>query len=86
MTLPTAQLLDDDCARRESVLALRLLRPNPEDDLVPGLLRDIGVLALQQVYPAEHAQLRAASNRQRSRNLIRLVTLLTCAAKRITIA
>jgi diguanylate cyclase (GGDEF)-like protein len=32
-------------------LALRLRRPNPEDDLVAGLLRDLGVLALRQIAP-----------------------------------
>ena len=53
-------------------LALYLRRPNPEDDLVAGLLRDIGVLALQQVYPAEHARLLEEFNRQRSSDWCRL--------------
>lgn len=38
-------------------LALRLRRPGPEDDLVAGLLRDVGMLALQQLCPVECARL-----------------------------
>src|SRR5579875_113750 len=38
-------------------LALRLGRPSPEDDLVAGLLRDIGMLALIQACPTEYARL-----------------------------
>jgi diguanylate cyclase (GGDEF)-like protein len=37
-------------------LARHLHRPNAEDDLVAGLLRDLGVLALQQVRPADYAR------------------------------
>jgi HD-like signal output (HDOD) protein len=40
---------------------LAILRgyPSPEDDLNAALLRDIGILLIQQTYPAEWAQLRA---------------------------
>ncbi|HWG43742.1 MAG TPA: GGDEF domain-containing protein [Gemmataceae bacterium] len=40
-------------------LALKLHRPNPEDDLMAGLLRDLGLLALQQVYATDAARLLA---------------------------
>jgi HD-like signal output (HDOD) protein len=35
-------------------LAVRTRRPCPEDDMVVGLLRDVGVLVLQQLYREEH--------------------------------
>jgi diguanylate cyclase (GGDEF)-like protein len=47
-------------------LALRLRRPNPEDDLVAGLLRDIGVLALRQIAPASHDRLLARPIEERT--------------------
>lgn len=37
-------------------LAVRLHRPEPDDDLVAGLLRDIGEVILRQLYPDEYAQ------------------------------
>lgn len=36
-------------------LAVRLRHPSPDDDLLAGLLRDIGVLLLQQTFPAAWA-------------------------------
>lgn len=53
-------------------LALRLRRPSPDDDLVAGLLRDIGILALQQVCPAQYAGLLAHSEQQLTRSWCRL--------------
>ncbi len=47
-------------------LALHLGRTNPEDDLVAGLLRDLGTLALQQVRPADYARLLAHPFEERS--------------------
>lgn len=47
-------------------LALRLRRPNPEDDLVAGLLRDIGVLALRQITPASYDRLLAQPIEERT--------------------
>lgn len=38
-------------------LAVRLRRPDAEDDLVAGLLRDIGTVMLQQVLPDAYARL-----------------------------
>jgi diguanylate cyclase (GGDEF)-like protein len=38
-------------------LSLKLRRSSPEDDLVAGLLRDLGMLVLHQVFPAEYATL-----------------------------
>jgi HD-like signal output (HDOD) protein len=40
-------------------LALRLGRPNPDEDLNAALLRDIGILFLQQMFPAAWATLSA---------------------------
>lgn len=40
-------------------LAARLRRPMPEDDLVCGLLRDIGGLLLRQAFPTEYADFAA---------------------------
>lgn len=53
-------------------LALYLRRPHPEDDLVAGLLRDLGVLALQQVYPADYAGLLARPIEEWNRSQCRL--------------
>lgn len=53
-------------------LAIRLRRPSPEDDLVAGLLRDIGVLALLQVCPADYARLLDHPEQQRTRSWPRL--------------
>jgi diguanylate cyclase (GGDEF)-like protein len=53
-------------------LAIRLRRPNPDDDLVAGLLRDIGVLVLQKVCPAEYARLQAEAGQQLSGDWCRL--------------
>jgi HD-like signal output (HDOD) protein/predicted Ser/Thr protein kinase len=39
-------------------LAVRLRRPSPEDDLMAGLLRDLGILALQQLFPEDYHALR----------------------------
>jgi diguanylate cyclase (GGDEF)-like protein len=36
-------------------LALRLRRPEPEDDLVTGLLRDIGEMILERLFPETYA-------------------------------
>jgi len=41
-------------------LAIRTGRPEPQDDLVAGLLSDVGVLVLHQSYPDQYAQLLAA--------------------------
>jgi len=49
-------------------LALRLRRLSAGDDLVAGLLRDIGVLALQQVFPTEYARLLAQPAQELARN------------------
>jgi HD-like signal output (HDOD) protein len=38
-------------------LAVRLGRPEPEEDLNAALLRDLGVLLIQQTFPAEWAEL-----------------------------
>jgi HD-like signal output (HDOD) protein len=38
-------------------LATRLGRPEPEDDLVAGLLRDLGMLVLQDVWPDRYAEI-----------------------------
>jgi len=38
-------------------LAIRARCPRPEDDLVAGLLRDVGLLVLHQLYPAEYQPL-----------------------------
>ncbi len=40
-------------------LAVLARRPDPEDDLVAGLLRDLGVLVLRQVFPEEYQALSA---------------------------
>lgn len=40
-------------------LATRLGYPRPEDEVTPGLLRDVGVLLLQQTFPAEWEGLQA---------------------------
>lgn len=40
-------------------LAIRLNRPDPEDDLVAGLLRDLGALVLRQVFTEEYATIAA---------------------------
>jgi diguanylate cyclase (GGDEF)-like protein len=40
-------------------LAVRMRRPDPEDDLAAGLLRDVGMLVLQQVRPEAYAQVMA---------------------------
>lgn len=53
-------------------LAIRLRRPNPEDDLVAGLLRDIGVLALQQTCATQYSRLLDQSENQSSRSWCRL--------------
>ncbi|HTU90977.1 MAG TPA: GGDEF domain-containing protein, partial [Gemmataceae bacterium] len=53
-------------------LAIHLRRPSPEDDLVAGLLRDIGVLALQQVCPTDYARLLTHSDQQLARSWCRL--------------
>jgi diguanylate cyclase (GGDEF)-like protein len=53
-------------------LAIRLRRHNPEDDLVAGLLRDIGLLALQQVCPTEYGQLLNRSAQELILNRCRL--------------
>jgi HD-like signal output (HDOD) protein/predicted Ser/Thr protein kinase len=45
-------------------LAARLRRPMPEDDLVCGLLRDIGGLLIRQTFPVEYADF-AVGGRQR---------------------
>ncbi len=45
-------------------LAARMRRPLPEDDLVCGLLRDIGGLLIRQTFPTEYADF-AAGNRGR---------------------
>lgn len=37
-------------------LAIRLGHPNPEEDLIAGLLRDVGILLLQLTYPKEWAE------------------------------
>lgn len=42
-------------------LAARLRRPMPEDDLVCGLLRDIGGLLLRQSFPTEYAEFAAGA-------------------------
>lgn len=42
-------------------LAARTRRPLPEDDLVCGLLRNIGELLLRQSFPAEYAEFAAAA-------------------------
>ena len=39
-------------------LAQLLRRPDPDDDLITGLLRDLGVLILHQAYPGEYLNLR----------------------------
>jgi HD-like signal output (HDOD) protein/predicted Ser/Thr protein kinase len=38
-------------------LAIQLRRPDPEDELVAGLLRDLGVLVLREAFPDEYRQL-----------------------------
>jgi HD-like signal output (HDOD) protein len=38
-------------------LAVRAGHPSPDDDLMAGLLRDVGVLLLQQTFPAAWAEL-----------------------------
>lgn len=53
-------------------LAIYLRRPCREEDLVAGLLRDVGTLALQQVCPQEYAQLLAEPAEERIRNPCRL--------------
>lgn len=42
-------------------LAVRMRRPLPEDDLVCGLLRDIGGLLIRQTFPTEYAEFAAGS-------------------------
>lgn len=49
-------------------LAIHLRRPGPEDDLVAGLLRDIGVLALQQVCPADYARVLEHTDQELARD------------------
>ena len=53
-------------------LAIHLRRPCPEDDLVAGLLRDVGMLALHQLCPAEYARLLAEPAEERIRGQCRL--------------
>ncbi len=52
--------------------AIRLRRPSPEDDMVAGLLRDIGILALQQVCPSDYSRLLTHSDEQLERSWCRL--------------
>jgi HD-like signal output (HDOD) protein/tRNA A-37 threonylcarbamoyl transferase component Bud32 len=40
-------------------LATLLRRPQPDDDLVAALLRDVGILVLRQAFPRQYAALRA---------------------------
>jgi diguanylate cyclase (GGDEF)-like protein len=67
LSLPTMQLQTSTDERlRESwkaslaaavvarELAVKLRRPDPEDDMVAALLCDLGVFVLQQVFPAEY--------------------------------
>lgn len=42
-------------------LAARMRRPLPEDDLVCGLLRDIGGLLIRQTFPTEYAEFAAGA-------------------------
>jgi diguanylate cyclase (GGDEF)-like protein len=49
-------------------LARHLHRPNVEDDLVAGLLRDLGVLALQQARSADYARYLALPLEERVRH------------------
>lgn len=42
-------------------LAVRLRRPQADEDLVTALLRDLGVRVLQEVFPEEYAEFRASS-------------------------
>lgn len=50
-------------------LAIKLRRPEPEDDLVAGLLRDLGVIILQQLYPEQYAHVDAAQQGTMADNL-----------------
>src|SRR5206468_7513117 len=49
-------------------LAVKLRHSDPEDDLVAGLLRDLGIIILQQLYPEDYARVSALQQETRADN------------------